>query len=138
MRNGDATLTKGTGTDMAVDLGQMMAAYILEKQGSECAVTAEGFIVYQILKDGVLHVNNIYVKPEFRKTKLGSKIMDKVINEVAKERNIRTITASCDHGQLNPETSMQGILGYRHKSGYRFRIVPEVKQTNFFMELDNG
>lgn len=120
---------------VAGDFGKMMADYIKEKQGCETIFTDEGFVVYMVKDNDILHINNIYIKPEFRKTKRASALMSKVIDEVCPKTNSTMITASCDHAQLNPETSMQGILGYKHTKGYRFRILPEVKQTNFFMEL---
>lgn len=120
---------------MSTNLGDMMAEYVKEKQGADTFSTDEGFVIYQIFDNGIMRINNIYIKKEFRKNKLGSKIMDRMIDEVARLRDIKFITASCDHEQISPETSMMSILSYRHKSGLRFRIKPEVKQTNFFMEL---
>ena len=124
--------------DMAADLGKMMADYIKEKQDGDTVTSDHGFVIYQLKGQGILHINNIYVKPEYRKTKQASKMMDKVIDEVAKKHKCDLITASCDHAQLRPETSMMSILSYKHKDGHRFKIMPENIQTNFVMELNNG
>ena len=123
---------------MATDLGKMMADYIKEKQDGDTITSDHGFVIYQLKGQGILHINNIYVKPEYRKTKQASEMMNKVIDEVAKKHKCDLITAACDHSQLRAETSMMAILSYEHKNGHKFRIMPENIQTNFVMELNNG
>ena len=125
---------------MGGDLGQMMSAYMKEKQGCDTYVTDEGFVVYEIRKGSegreILHINNMYVTPEARRKKAGSRLMDKLIDDVAKEQGLSLVTSDCDLGQMKPETSMQAILGYRHESGARYRIVPENKLVQFYMEVE--
>ena len=127
-------------TAVGGNLGEMMTDYMKEKQGCDTYTTDEGFVVYEIRKGAegreILHINNMYVTPKARRTRLASRLMDKLIDDVAKEQGISLVTSNCDLGQMKPETSMQAILGYRHESGARYRIVPENKLVQFYMEVE--
>lgn len=116
-------------------LAKYFSDYIAEKQGCQVFENEYGFIVYLIKKGGNLHIANMYIAPEFRKQKKGSTLMNAVIEKLAPDNNCDLITANCDLSQMNPELSMKAILGYNYKNKKRFKIVPDTRVVNFYMEL---
>lgn len=116
-------------------LAKHFSDYIAEKQGCKVLENEYGFVVYLIKEGGNLHIANMYVAPEFRNQRKGSTLMDMVIEKVAPENNCDLITANCDLSQMNPELSMKAILGYNYNNQKRFKILPETRVVNFYMEL---
>ena len=90
----------------------MFADYFRE-MGSEVLETAYGWASYKFMNDSC-YIENIYVKPEYRKRKEASFIADK-ITKMAKEKGCKTLLGSTNTKNPSVERSIQVILGYGFK-----------------------
>lgn len=69
-----------------------------------------GFATYNIVGEEC-YIEDIYVKPEFRRSHKASKIADKIV-EIAKERQCKYLTGSVIPSAANAERSLKVLLGY--------------------------
>lgn len=117
----------------------MLAEFILEKQNNKIISNEFGFIIYDVnTENNSAHITTCFIKKEYRDTAKIRDLMNKFIDEVCLKNNVETVTAVCELGLKNPELSLKSILKYKHKSGFKFNILPENKPVNFYMRLSNG
>jgi hypothetical protein len=90
----------------------MYKDYYIE-MGSEVFESECGWASF-IISGDECYIENIYIKPEFRKTKKASSIADE-ISLIAKERGCKYLTGSTNTKKPSVERSIQVILGYGFK-----------------------
>jgi GNAT superfamily N-acetyltransferase len=68
-------------------MDSLYAKYLKEKTSDQILETEHGFATYRYLDDGkTVYIVDLYVLPEFRKTKVASTIADQIVRQ-AKETN---------------------------------------------------
>lgn len=93
---------------------QLYKDYLKEVgNGREILVTDTGFATYQIIEEEC-YIDDIYVKPKYRKTKKASQIADS-ITKIAKENNCSILTGSVIPTANNATRSVKVLLGYGFK-----------------------
>lgn len=92
----------------------MYAAYVKERLGKDVYITDEGFAVYQVFHNdqgGHIYIEEIYVKPEFRRKGAGTRIGD-AICEIAKGKGIKRVYGSVNTLANGATASMKSLLYY--------------------------
>ncbi len=89
----------------------MYKAFQKEQFGRETIELDEGFITYSCYEDSSLYIHILYVKPEVRSKGVGQKLEQLLINKYAPKE----IYCYVDLTSVNPEISMQAILGVGYK-----------------------
>ena len=70
-----------------------------------------GFIVFNNYDDGSCYIHILYVKPQFRSSGIGKKLEQMVINKYKPH----TLYSYVDMKSINPEVSLQAIIGAGYK-----------------------
>ncbi len=91
----------------------MYADYIKELYNRETIESDHGFITYSFEKDAV-YIQDIYIKPEMRKSDEASGLADMVAN-IARSRDIKTLLGSVIPSYNNSTVSMKILLAYGFK-----------------------
>ena len=92
----------------------MQADYAREWLGDETIEREEGFATFRYIeRDGIksVYIVNIYVRPDFRKTKVASEMADKIA-EQAKELGCAQMLGSVVPTARNSTESIRVLLGY--------------------------
>lgn len=84
--------------------------YIKERANREIIESDIGFATYYYLNDGC-YVEEIYVKPEFRKSNEASKMADK-ISEIAKENDYKKLYGTVCPTANGATNSLKVLLAY--------------------------
>lgn len=122
-----------------MNIDGMMQEYMQEKLGREIFSNRDGFITFYFRAGGNLHISDMYISKERRRTGAGTELLNDFISQVCRENNMSLLTASCDMTLKNPELSLQSILGYTNtKEDLKFKVMPEDTIVNFYMELPYG
>lgn len=108
----------------------MYADYVKETRGIESLETDFGFATY-IIRAGECYIEDIYVKPQFRKDRVGAEMADK-IRAIAKEQGCKLLTGTVNClFHKDPSTSAKVLLAYG------FKISKVVNDVIFFkMEIE--
>lgn len=87
--------------------------YILEREGREIVESEHGFASYKIM-GSECYIQEIYVVPEMRTTKIASQMADKIA-ELAKEKGCKYLTGSVCPTMNGATTSLRVLLSYGFK-----------------------
>jgi ribosomal protein S18 acetylase RimI-like enzyme len=98
----------------------LYADYLQERENAHILENENGFCIYKYLSPTTAYLQDIYVKPEWRKTAIGKKMLEDVV-KICKKSNISALLASTDISANNPEVSALAIL----KSGFKFHKLEE-------------
>ncbi len=86
------------------------ASYKKEREGVETVEDQHGFATYKFVEDGV-YIEDLYVVPEKRESKLASKYADKVV-AIAREKGYTKLFGSVCYSDPNATTNLHVLLGY--------------------------
>lgn len=90
----------------------MYAEYVKEKTFDSILETPNGFATYRyMLEQKAVYIVDIYVLPEFRKSKVASQIADAIVEE-AKKKNCTKLLGSVVPSNKNSTVSLHVLLGY--------------------------
>lgn len=90
----------------------MWGDYIKEHRGDEIIENEQGFASYRRLPDRkAIYIVDIYIKPEFRKTKAASAIADEVVGIAIKEGCTQLLGSVVPFGK-NATASLKVLLAY--------------------------
>jgi GNAT superfamily N-acetyltransferase len=81
--------------------------YILEREGKQIIERPEGFATYFYTND-MCYVENVYVAPEFRRTKIGRELLEKAASE-AKLRGIKKLLVTVRPSANGSTTSLKAV-----------------------------
>lgn len=88
--------------------GQMYAAYLKERENLDILETEFGFAIVREMPD-CLYLQDIYVKPEFRKQGKGREML-LVVEDAAKEMGFKKVLGSCCPPAAGSDASLRAIL----------------------------
>lgn len=90
----------------------MYADYIREHRNDEIVETEQGFATYRFLNEGKsVYIIDIYVKPDFRKSKAASVMADEIVAN-AKTRGAIELLGTVVPSARNSTDSLKVLLGY--------------------------
>lgn len=94
----------------------MYAAYLLETQGKHTLTTEHGFVTYGFnCVPGVdfphLYLEDIYVVPTARKTRVATEMADKLA-DIARERGLYKMMGSVSLGRKGADASLEILKRY--------------------------
>lgn len=90
----------------------LYSSYISEKTGDHVYETDKGFAVYAYQDDfKTVYIKDIYVTPEFRKTREAATIADNIVR-VAKELGCTKVLGSVVPGLRDSTSSLKVLLAY--------------------------
>jgi len=94
----------------------MYARYLKETENKEMLQTEHGFLTYGFnCVPGVgfphVYIQDLWVKPEARKTHVATEMADKVA-DIAKEKGCRLMFGSVNVKANNPDTSLKVLQSY--------------------------
>ena len=92
----------------------MYASYVRERLGDEILEWDEGFLTYRYIRDMgdlTVYIVDMYVRPDFRKTRIASTMADEVV-EKAKAKGCKRLLGSVASDAKNPTESIKVLLGY--------------------------
>lgn len=88
----------------------LFAEYIEERKGKEIIESDKSFATYYYLKDGC-YIEEIYVKPEFRKSGEASRLADK-ISEMARSKGYTILYGTVCPSAVGSTDSIKVLLAY--------------------------
>lgn len=86
----------------------LYAEFLLEYDGTEIIENEQGFATYRI-NDDECYIENVYVRPEFRKLGIHKKLSNDILI-IAKERGCKYLSTGTCTKANNPIRSMKVIL----------------------------
>lgn len=90
----------------------LYADYLKEKTGHFVLEIENGFASYKYLDDGkTVYIIDIYVRPEFRKTKIASTIADSIV-EIAVKNGCNSLLGTIMPSNKGSTTSLKFLLSY--------------------------
>lgn len=92
----------------------MYASYVRERLGDEILEREEGFLTYRYLEDmgeKCVYIVDIFVRPDFRKSKVASDMADTVV-ERAKKEGCKRLLGSVSFDAKNVTDSIKVLFGY--------------------------
>jgi len=92
----------------------MWPAYLKERTGKEVLNHLNGFAIYSFPEPGICYLEDIYVVPEYRRSKVGSAIANQV-EVIAKERNCEMLWGSVDVKAKGATESLKAVLSFDMK-----------------------
>jgi GNAT superfamily N-acetyltransferase len=104
--------------------------YLLEREGYHSIVTDSGFATFKLISPEVCYLRDIYVKPEFRKTKVGTDIHNQVVSE-AVQRGASILLGSVCLDAPSVDRSIKAMysvdMSFSHKEGNMLYFKKEIK-----------
>lgn len=97
----------------------LYAQYIKEREQKDIIETDKGFATYKVYPNGECYLQDIYVIPEARRSRVAYDLADQVV-EIAKEKKCHTLVGSVCTDAINPTASMKFVLNY---NGMKFHSV---------------
>jgi hypothetical protein len=95
----------------------LFAQYIKERENKEIIENDYGFVTYFFLANGDCYIEDVYIIPEKRRTKLASEFGQQV-ELLAKECGSKKVLGSVDINANNKTESMKFLLSYGFKLCY--------------------
>lgn len=93
---------------------KMYRDYLKERLGDELLEREEGFATYRFTAElgfPAVYIVDIYVRPDFRKTKVASEMADQIV-AIARTRNFSRLIGSVSFESKNQTDSIKVLLGY--------------------------
>lgn len=103
----------------------LFAEYINETQGREIIEADFGFATY-VINGPQVYIEDIYVRPEYRKQNFATRLADKV-KEKAKAQGCTHMLGTVNCTFKDPTTSLKALLGYGFKIENVFQDVIVMK-----------
>lgn len=88
--------------------------YYKERKGADVIHDEHGNFLSYYIKPPECYIEDLYVAPEFRKTKVASKMAD-IVEQIAKDSGCNLLSGTVDLKSLNPSLGIQAVLGYGMK-----------------------
>jgi GNAT superfamily N-acetyltransferase len=92
-----------------LQLPELYKAYINERECAEVLEHPHGFAIYKRVNADTAYLQDVFVEPEWRRTALGKKLLNDVVN-ICKKSNISTLLTSTDISAAGAEQSALAIL----------------------------
>ena len=92
---------------------KMYAAYIAEREEKLVLQKDWGFATYKIKQD-YIYVEDMYIKPEYRKSHKGSNLVAKLC-QIAIDKGLNQLMTTVDLRANNPEVGLKAALSYGFK-----------------------
>ncbi len=90
----------------------LFAEYVAERLGDEIIENDKSFVTYRYLNDNKsVYIVDIYVKPEYRKSKIASHLADEVVR-IAKGKGATELIGTVSPAANNATDSLKVLLGY--------------------------
>ena len=89
----------------------MWADYQNERLGKQVIENDKGFAIYDYIDAEQCYLEDIYVKPEFRKTGVASELAD-IVTELAKAKGCKYLIGSVVCGLNGDTNAMKAFLAY--------------------------
>jgi len=86
--------------------------YLKERENMNIVESEKGFATFQIFQNGECYIRDIYVAPEFRRSKV-SYDMEKQINDIAKQQNCSVLVGSVSLDANAASRNLQILLNDR-------------------------
>lgn len=102
--------------------------YIAEREGKHILEDERGFITYIFLPDGVCFINDMYIKPEYRRNGVGT-VFFNALCEISREFGCNKIMATVCPQTNNATDSLKAILAV----GFELKA-----STNTLIYLERG
>lgn len=99
-------------------MSSLYCQYIKEREDKDIIETDKGFATFKVFDNGECYLQDLYVVPEYRKTKLATEMADKV-TIIAKERGCNKLIGSVCVDDKFATRNMKIFLSYGmeiHKS----------------------
>jgi predicted GNAT family acetyltransferase len=94
-------------------MSSLFAQYIREREGKEIVETENGFATFFYTGE-YCYIEDIYVKPELRKSGLASELANQ-ISEIAKNKGVKKLLGSVSPKATGADASMRVLLAYGFK-----------------------
>lgn len=94
-------------------MASLYSSYIYEREGKEIVESEKGFATYNYINNGC-YIQDIYVKPEFRKEGIASKMADQIA-EIAKSKGYKKLFGSVCPSANGSTESLKVLLAYGFK-----------------------
>lgn len=92
----------------------LYAQYIAERENKNIIETDYGFATYRFNKDKSVYIEEVYVKPEFRKQGYASLFVNEIVERSHEQGCNLVITTACPSAN-NSTDSVKAILAYGFK-----------------------
>jgi GNAT superfamily N-acetyltransferase len=90
----------------------MYAQYLKERTNDEIIETTQGFVSYRFLDNGkTLYIVDIYILPDYRLTKAGTAIADRVV-DIARAKGCVELIGTICPGAKHSTESLKALLAY--------------------------
>lgn len=87
-----------------------LSQYLKEREGFDSIITDNGFASY-LITGAECYIRDIWVHPDFRKTKIASNMADEIV-EIAKKAGCNCLIGSVYLKTTNPTASTKVLLAY--------------------------
>lgn len=87
------------------------AEYIKEREGKEIIEDDRGFATYKFLDATRCYIENIYVRPDYRNTKVASEMADKIV-DIARAKGCTKMLGSVCPVAIGSTASLKVLLAY--------------------------
>lgn len=85
--------------------------YLEEREDKQIVETDKGFATYMLLPNKECYLQDLYVKPEYRKSGYATEMADTIV-EIAKENGCKTLIGSVCSSDKNATRNMKVLLAY--------------------------
>lgn len=92
-------------------MGSLYAQYLSERTNDQILENEQGFITWRFLNDKQVYIVDIFVKKEFRKTKVASTLADYVCS-IAKNLGYKQILGTIVPSTKGSNASLRVLWGY--------------------------
>lgn len=89
----------------------LFSEYLQERTNTQIIETPQGFATYKFMDDNTVYLEDLYVKPEFRRSHVASQLADQVC-EIARSKGCTHLIGSVVPSAKNSTASMKILLAY--------------------------
>ena len=89
----------------------MYGDYIKERLGDEIYETEQGFATYRFLDEKTVYIVDVYIKPDFRRSRAASNIGDTIV-ELSKKQGATKLIGTVTPSAKGSTESMRFLLNY--------------------------
>lgn len=89
----------------------LFSEYLTERTNTQIIETPQGFCTYKFMDDNTVYLEDLYVKPEFRRSHVASQLADQVC-EIGKTKGCTHLIGSVVPSAKNSTASMKILLAY--------------------------
>ncbi len=118
----------------------MYGQYITERTNREILETEHGFATFQVLPNNIFYIIDIFIKPEYRRSRKASELTDNLEN-IAKEKGSKWILGSVDDAAKGAEVSHKALQAYGfkpYKSAGSMNFYLKPIEQEILQEVSNG